>query len=123
MEVASYSDRRGAPPRSGVHSHTEVRYTHGGGGEHRANSCAGSCFGAGIGVLLIAASTVGLWWNEGVAVRTAASLAEADRFLSHLPAEEAPSGSLVHTSGPMRTHGDLADDDDGTVTRPPDQQF
>ena len=60
---------------------------------------AGSCVGAVFGVLLCLGGSVLLWYNEGVAVRTARSLDEAMKHLSSAGAADAAEGALVHASG------------------------
>ncbi len=65
-----------------------------------------------IGLLLIVASAVGLFWNEGRAVTTARSLAEGKGLVVSVDAgtvDPMNEGALVHVSGPLSLAGPLAD--------------
>ena len=59
------------------------------------------------GAILILASTVLLWTNEGVAVRTQATLDEAEYALSL--DDTPPNRPLFHTTGMLRTEDKLTD--------------
>ena len=83
MDVA-IPRQRVTSPSSTTHTYTERIYHYGGrraDGDHR-QTCGGSCVGAVFGVLLCLGGSVLLWYNEGVAVRTARSLDEAMKHLS-----------------------------------------
>ncbi|MDX2205695.1 MAG: TMEM43 family protein [Hyphomicrobiaceae bacterium] len=73
-----------------------------------------SIVGVLIGLLLIAGSAAGLFWNEGRAVTTSRSLAEGLGLVMHidqarvLPDNE---GKLVHLAGPIETKAPLVDRD------------
>jgi hypothetical protein len=72
----------------------------------------GSVFGVLVGVLLLIASCVGLFWNEGRAVTTARSLTEgAGQVLDVTPSRIAAEneGKLVHVTGPLQTTAPLVD--------------
>ncbi|MBU0726332.1 MAG: TMEM43 family protein [Alphaproteobacteria bacterium] len=65
-----------------------------------------------IGLLLILACTVGLFWNEGRAVTTARSLEEGAGLVVHVSSatrDAANEGKLVHLTGPVETDGALSD--------------
>ena len=101
-----------AYPRSGHHERTEVTYSHAAGGRrggHEQQSLGGACCGAGFGALLLAGATALLWVNEGMAVRTARSLDEAQSSLWRGELADAPGGALVHAAGALETPGELAD--------------
>ena len=102
MDVAIPRQRqRVTSPSSTTHTYTERTYHYGGrraDGDHR-QTCGGSCVGAVFGVLLCLGGSVLLWYNEGVAVRTARSLDEAMKHLSSAGAADAAEGALVHASG------------------------
>ena len=104
-------------PSSGHYEHSEVSYSHSGrsgtrGSAGNQQSLAGSCAGAGFGILLLLGATVLLWMNEGVAVRTARSLDEASASMWKFgDITDAPIGSLVHTSGMLKTPSKLEDED------------
>lgn len=71
-----------------------------------------------VGVLLVAAMIVVLFWNEGRAVTTARSLAEGASAVVSVPADTviaANEGRLVHTSGPVTASEGLADEDFGVA--------
>lgn len=70
--------------------------------------------GVGIGMLLVIATCVGLFWNEGRAVQTARSLAEGGAVMVEADAERidpAKDGKLVHVQGELRTVAPLRDPD------------
>lgn len=65
-----------------------------------------------VGLLLIVAMVVLLFWNEGRAVTTARSLAEGSGLVVSVDAgsvDPAREGSLVHISGPLQATSDVAD--------------
>jgi hypothetical protein len=67
-----------------------------------------------VGVVLIAGSSVLLFWNEGRAVQTARSLAEgASVVVGADPARVDPAneGRLIHVSGDVKASGRLSDPD------------
>lgn len=77
----------------------------------------GSSFGAaGVGIILILACLVGLFWNEGRAVKTARSLTEGAGLVREVSAsapDAANDGALVHISGPVTALGAPRDPDTG----------
>lgn len=81
----------------------------------------GSSFtGALIGILLIVAAVIGLFWNEGRAVTTARSLAEGASAVASVPADAvdaAHDGKLIHVSGPLAADTQPEDDEFG-ITAP-----
>jgi Transmembrane protein 43 len=88
--------------------------THVGFGQKLVGSIVGFIFG----VLLLAASSIGLFWNEGRAVTTARSLDEGAHQVVGVPADRvAPEneGKLVHVTGPLRTTAPLADAEFGVT--------
>merc|ERR1712137_475014 len=81
MEVSrpgNYGQRHSQSP----HSFTEVTYSRDNRRAGGSDSLAGSCASAAFGVVLLLAGSVGLWWNEGVAVRTYTMISEAEYALS-----------------------------------------
>jgi Transmembrane protein 43 len=80
----------------------------------------GSVVGALFGVLLLAASSIGLFWNEGRAVTTARSLSEGAQEVVSVAADRvAPEneGRLVHVTGPLTTTAPLADPEFGVTVQ------
>jgi hypothetical protein len=73
----------------------------------------GSSFaGMLIGLVLVVATVVGLFWNEGRAVTTARSLAEGRGLVVSVPADRvdpAHEGGLIHVSAPLAVSGPLVD--------------
>lgn len=70
--------------------------------------------GVGIGILLVLATCVGLFWNEGRAVQTARSLAEGGAVVVEADSEQidpAKDGKLIHVQGELRTTAPLRDPD------------
>jgi hypothetical protein len=66
----------------------------------------GSIFGVLFGIVLIIASCIGLFWNEGRAVQTAKSLAEGAGLVVDIapsPVDPANEGKLIHVTGDMKT--------------------
>lgn len=66
-----------------------------------------------IGLLLIVAMVVGLFWNEGRAVTTARSLAEGAGLVQSVPADRIDptlEGRLVHVTGPVVATTEPRDD-------------
>ncbi len=81
---------------------------------------AGSIKGVLVGLVLIVASIVGLFWNEGRAVQTARSLTEGAGLVVAVPAERvdpANEGRLVHVTGDATAVAPLADPDFGVSAR------
>ena len=114
--IAEQNCRRPAAyaPTSGRHEgRAEYSYSRSG---RRGPSLAGSCCGAGFGLLLLSGATVLLWLNEGVAVRTARSLDEAQASLHRGALSDAPVGALVHVSAALTATGELEDKDFGVRT-------
>ena len=73
-----------------------------------------SIVGFFIGLLLIAGSGFGLFWNEGRAVTTARSLTEGAAQVVHVGAERVQpenEGKLIHVTGPFATKAPLVDKD------------
>lgn len=73
-----------------------------------------------VGLLLIPASSILMFWNEGRAVQTARSLAEGAGLVTAAPADRvdpALEGRLIHLSAPLRVSAPLADAEFG-VTAP-----
>jgi hypothetical protein len=65
-----------------------------------------------VGLLLVAAAGVGLFWNEGRAVTTQRSLTEGASQVQHIETDRvAPEneGKLVHVAGPFATKAPLID--------------
>jgi hypothetical protein len=90
--------------------------THVGFGQKLVGSIVGFIFG----LLLLAASSIGLFWNEGRAVTTARSLDEGAHQVVSVPADRvAPEneGKLVHVTGPLRTAAPLADGEFGVTVQ------
>ena len=89
-------------------SYTEVTKTSWG------SRIGGSFWGIGFGLLLIAAATALLWWNEGRTVRTGDAIAEAQEAAVPMPSiarvDSAYEGQLVHAAGRAVT-GDVLSDD------------
>eukprot|EP00966_Prymnesium_polylepis_P100293 2323073-Prymnesium_polylepis.1 len=102
-------------PTPGHYEHCEVSYEYSGGRNGR-QTLGGACCGAIIGLLLLLGASALLWINEGVAVRTARSLDEAQAKLWHRDLEDAPVGALVHAIGMLRSEGSLQDADWGLST-------
>lgn len=72
--------------------------------------------GAFVGLLLVALGTVGLFYNEGRAVKRYQDLKEGAGAVVAIEADRidpAMEGRLVHLSGPTRTEAPLADPDFG----------
>jgi hypothetical protein len=72
------------------------------------------------GLLLIPASAVLLFWNEGRAVQTARSLAEGAGLVAAAPAERvdpALEGRLIHLTAPLRVTQPLRDAEFGVVAQ------
>jgi hypothetical protein len=74
----------------------------------------GSSFrGIGVGLLLIAAGSILLWWNEGNFVATGVALNEAQAVTQELgdiaKPDTAKNGQLVHATGPAATKDILVD--------------
>jgi hypothetical protein len=77
---------------------------------------AGSFVGVIIGILLVLAMILLLFWNEGRAVQTARSLAEGSGAVIDVPADAvdpANQGRLVHATGTVATSETLSDPDFG----------
>ena len=72
----------------------------------------GSLFGIIFGIILLLASVVLLWWNEGRAVKTAKSLKEGSGAVVAITADKinaSNEGKLVHLSGLATTDETLSD--------------
>ncbi|MCL2304994.1 MAG: TMEM43 family protein [Planctomycetaceae bacterium] len=73
-----------------------------------------------VGIILIAAGTVLLWWNEGNFVKTRAALNEAQSVTSELEnineVNNANNGQLVHAIGAAETQEELKDPFFGVTT-------
>jgi len=73
--------------------------------------------GIGLGIILIIAGTVLLWWNEGSFVATGDALNEASAVTQELgdisKLDNAKNGMLVHAVGPVATKDMLSDPDFG----------
>jgi hypothetical protein len=81
---------------------------------------AGSIKGVLVGLVLIVASIVGLFWNEGRAVQTARSLTEGAGLVVAVPADRvdtAHEGRLVHVTGDATAVAPLVDPDFGVTAR------
>jgi transmembrane protein TMEM43 len=79
-----------------------------------------SVVGVLIGLGLIVAAAILLFWNEGRAVQTARSLTEGEHAVVDVdPGKVDPSneGKLVHVSGDLATKAPLADPDFGVSTQ------
>lgn len=79
----------------------------------------GSLFGALFGLLLLAGSGWGLFWNEGRSVTSARSLAEGARQVTHVEIDRVVpenDGKLVHVNGPLKTTAPLVDTEFGVST-------
>jgi hypothetical protein len=79
-----------------------------------------SCLGVVFGFILIAASIIGLWWNEGRAVTAARALAQGERTVVEAsPDAVDPSlaGKLVHVTGPLSTATPVRDSQFGVGGR------
>lgn len=77
---------------------------------------ASSFVGALTGLVLVAASVIGLFWNEGRAVQTAKSLAEGASAVVSVSSEAVDSaneGHFVHTTGMLAAGERPADPDFG----------
>ena len=73
-----------------------------------------------IGLLLVAGTCIGLFWNEGRAVQTSRSLAEGSGLVVDVPAarvDPANEGRLIHLAGDLATGADLVDLDLGVTAR------
>ena len=73
-----------------------------------------------IGLVLIVAMIVLLFWNEGRAVTTARSLAEGASAVVSVQADKADAaneGKLIHVSGPVTTDATPSDADFGISAR------
>ena len=73
-----------------------------------------------IGIVLIIAMVVLLFWNEGRAVTTAQSLAEGAKAVVSVQAnavDPANDGKLIHVSGPVTTDANPSDPDFGVSAR------
>jgi len=73
-----------------------------------------------IGLVLLVATAMVLFWNEGRAVQTARSLTEGERAVVDADpgkVDPANEGKLVHVSGDLATAAPLADPDFGVSTR------
>ncbi|WP_171070049.1 TMEM43 family protein [Methylobacterium terricola] len=73
-----------------------------------------------LGLVLVPLACIGLFWNEGRAVRVARSLAEAGSVVRTVPTDRRdPSldGTLVHLAGPATTAAGAADDELGQRSR------
>lgn len=71
-----------------------------------------SLTGVLVGLVLVAGTVAGLFWNEGRAVTTARSLAEGRGLVVDVavePVDPANRGRLVHVAGPLKLAGPLAD--------------
>lgn len=67
-----------------------------------------------VGMLLVVAMVVGLFWNEGRAVTTARSLAEGAGAVVSVPVDKVDAvneGELVHTTGPLTSSEGVGDPD------------
>lgn len=72
-----------------------------------------SLTGVLVGLVLVAGSAWGLWWNEGRAVQTERALTEGAGLAVTVPADRIDrgyDGKLVHVSGDARTTAELRDD-------------
>lgn len=79
-----------------------------------------SISGIFIGLLLIIAMVIGLFWNEGRAVQTARSLTEGAGLVVSVPADKvdpANENKLVHVTGPV-TADTQPSDPDFAITAP-----
>lgn len=69
--------------------------------------------GIGTGIILIIASTILLWWNEGRTVRTGDAIAEAQLQTEPMPSidkvDSAFNGKLVYATGQAVTKDELID--------------
>lgn len=80
---------------------------------------AGSLFGALFGMLLLAGSGWGLFWNEGRSVTSARSLTEGAKQVTHIESDRVlpdHDGKLVHITGPLKTTAPLVDPEFGIST-------
>ena len=78
------------------------------------NSLSGVLVGVVIGLVLIMASAVGLFWNEGRAVQTAQSLEEGAASVVNVESDTVDpdnEGELVHFSGQVDSDAVLSDPD------------
>ncbi|WP_378949079.1 TMEM43 family protein [Mesorhizobium sp. ANAO-SY3R2] len=67
-----------------------------------------------VGLILVVAMVVVLFWNEGRAVTTSRSLAEGASIVASVSADSvdpANDGKLVHVSGPVKASEGLVDED------------
>ncbi len=65
-----------------------------------------------IGIILVLAACVGLFWNEGRAVQTARSLTEGAGLVQPVSADKvdaANEGKLIYINGPLATGGPASD--------------
>ncbi|MDL2216122.1 TMEM43 family protein [Desulfovibrio sp. OttesenSCG-928-M14] len=73
----------------------------------------GSFRGIGMGIVLIIAGTILLWWNEGDFVATGDALNEAHAITQELgdisKVDTSKNGQLVHATGPVETKDMLTD--------------
>ncbi len=81
-----------------------------------SQSLLGSFKGVLVGIIFVPVSFIGLFWNEGRAVKTAESLAEGAKSVISVPADAvnaANDGKLVYVSGETKTTGLVKDPDFG----------
>ena len=80
----------------------------------------GSLFGALFGLLLLAGSCWGLFWNEGRSVTSARSLTEGAKQVTHIEADRVlpdNEGKLIHVNGQLKTTAPLVDSEFGVSTK------
>jgi hypothetical protein len=80
----------------------------------------GAFAGILVGLLLIPASSILLFWNEGRAVQTARSLAEGAGLVTAAPADRvdpALEGRLIHLTAPLRVTQPLRDAEFGVTAQ------